>query len=205
MTLCDRLDKRRFCKADVLDALARNRIRRETYKIARMSRPERNADLTVMLHSANPRSMSCPRVDDDDWVPVRITRCLWRRDNSYQTIVYRPEKFAAVDDKFMIEMKNVWNRSFLPLLVCVASLPKNVEKEDGALPCVYPVFAYGAQIRPGVVARIIQSPWVSAQNILLSWKYERFSLASADGRSTTAFEALADRTKALPKHAMSRL
>src|SRR5262249_60276316 len=75
---------------DALDGLAGQGIRQEADEIARIPRLQRNTDFAVRLETANPRSMSGARVDDDERSPRRIEFDPGWRNDPHQAVVHRP-------------------------------------------------------------------------------------------------------------------
>ena len=69
----DVFDKNRLCTADVLDRLARHRLRQESNEVAGMTGRHRHADLAVLLHPADAWAVARTRIDDNDWCLSRIS------------------------------------------------------------------------------------------------------------------------------------
>jgi hypothetical protein len=54
-----------------------------------VSCPERNTDFAVGLEAADPRAMSCARINNDKRAPLWIYRHAGRRDNLREGVVDR--------------------------------------------------------------------------------------------------------------------
>ena len=135
----DLLDKTRLGQADILDRLARHRLRQEADEIAGMTRRQRDADLAVVLHAADARSVPGARVEHDERALARIDRYARRRDDADQRVVDRPRQRAPVEHEFGLEGQNVRRLARIVLDVVVAALAQDIEQQNRALPRIDPV------------------------------------------------------------------
>ena len=147
MTRRDVVDEDRLGATDILDRLARHRLRQKADEIARVTRRQRDADLAVLLHAADARTVAGARIDDDDGCLGRIELRVVGWDDADQGIVHGPFQRAPVAHHLRLEMENVRNLLGAVLQVGVAAFPQNIEEQDGALPGVQPIFLNRAEIR----------------------------------------------------------
>ena len=96
MTRRDILDEDRLGTTDILDRLARHRVRQKADEIAGVTRRQRDADLAVLLHPADAGSVAGARIDDDDGCLGRIDLHASGWDDPDQDIIDRPFQGAAV-------------------------------------------------------------------------------------------------------------
>ena len=107
----DLFEEDRFGARDVLDGLARHRIRQEADEIAGMAGLEGDADLAVGLEAADARAVAGARIDDDERPARRIDLDALRRNDAHQHVVDRPLERAAVDDEFHLDSRARAGRS----------------------------------------------------------------------------------------------
>ena len=68
------LDKAGLCLAHILDRLTGDRVGQKADEIAGMACCERDPDLAVVLHAADPGAMPGARVENDERPLVRVDR-----------------------------------------------------------------------------------------------------------------------------------
>ena len=90
MTLDDLLDKTGLGFAHILDRLTGHRVGQKADEVARMARGERDPDLAVVLHAADPGAMPGARIEDDERPLARVDRGALGRDNAHQPVIHRP-------------------------------------------------------------------------------------------------------------------
>src|SRR5262249_33368363 len=89
--------KYRFGSRDVLDGLARHRVREKADEITGMSRFECHADLAVGLEAADAGTVPGTRIDDDERPARRIDFDTRRRNDSHEAIIDRAIERSAVE------------------------------------------------------------------------------------------------------------
>ena len=141
------LDEDRLSATDILDRLPRHRLRQEADEVAGVTGRERHADLAVLLHAADAGAVAGARIDDDDRRLRRIDLRAGGRNDADQRVVHRPLQRAAVAHQLGLEVQHVRNLLGAVLQIDVAALSQDIEKQDGALPCVEPVFLNSAEVQ----------------------------------------------------------
>jgi hypothetical protein len=135
----DLLDKARLGQADILDRLARHRLRQEPDKITGVTGRQCDADLAVVLHAADARPVPGPRVEHDKRALAPIDRYARWRHNADQCIVDRPRQGASVEHEFGFEGQNVRCLTRTVLDVIVTALAQDIEQQDPPLPPIDPI------------------------------------------------------------------
>ena len=80
----DFFEEYRLGAGDILDGLARHRLRQEADEIAGMPGLEGDADFAVGLEAADARTVSGARIDDDERSPRRIDLDAGGRNDPHQ-------------------------------------------------------------------------------------------------------------------------
>jgi hypothetical protein len=139
MSLGDFLEEDRLGAAHVFDRLPWHRLRQEADEIDRVSGAQRNADLALGLHAADPRAVAGARIDHDDRRLQRVDRRVRRRDDAHEHVIDRPVQRAAVKHDGGGEAQHM--RRLLGRLrnLDVAPLVESLEKQNAALPRVHPI------------------------------------------------------------------
>ena len=115
-------DEPRFGVADVLDGLARHRLRQKSDEIAGMSRGKGDADLAVMLHAADAGAVAGAGIEHDEGALARIRHDAFRRQDPHQGIIYRAGQAATVQNHLHPEGEDVGGRARFHLEIVVAAL-----------------------------------------------------------------------------------
>jgi hypothetical protein len=101
---------------------------------------ERNADLAVGLESADARAMPGARIDDDERPARRIDFDASWRDDSHQSVVDRPSKRSAVDEKLHLVVEHVRSGLSQMLAILIAALAHDIPEQHAALRGIDHVF-----------------------------------------------------------------
>ena len=96
-----------FGTGDILNRLTRHRLRKEADEITRMPRLERDTDFAVSFESPNPGTVSCARVNNDEWSPRGIELHAHRRQNPRERVINWSIKLAAIDNELHLIVKHV--------------------------------------------------------------------------------------------------
>jgi hypothetical protein len=139
VTLDNLLDKAGLRLAHILDRLTGHRVRQKAHEVAGMAGCERDADLAVVLHAADPWAVPGARVENDKWPLILVGGCALRRDDPHQPVIHRPRQRAAIEHQFGFKAQHIRRRTGIVLAAVVAALPQHVEQQNGALPSVDPV------------------------------------------------------------------
>src|SRR5215468_11033536 len=97
-----------------------------------MARFQCDADLTVRLEAANPRTMAGARINHHKRTKIRINHNGFWRDDAHQTVVNRPVKLPPVEHKFGRKLEHVRYRVGL-LAKAVTALAHGIPIEHAAL------------------------------------------------------------------------
>ena len=134
------LDEDRLRATDIFDRLSRHRLWQEADEVAGVTGRHRDADLAVLLHAADAGTVAGARIDDDDGCLGGIDLGAGGRNDAHQRVVHRPLQRAAVAHEFRLELQDVRDLLGALLQVGVAALSQDIERQDGALPGIEPVF-----------------------------------------------------------------
>jgi len=118
----DHLDKPRFCLANVLNGLTGHRIGQKADKIAGMTCRKSDADLAVMLHAADARTVTGARVENDKRSFVPFDRGAFRRDDAHQRVIHWAWQRATIEQEFDVEAEHVRRLAGVMLEIVVAAL-----------------------------------------------------------------------------------
>ncbi len=129
-------DKMALRRHDVADRLARHRLREENDEIHRVSGPECDADLGILLEPADARAMTGTRVDDHVGTEGFVGSHPLGRCDANESVVDRPLQGAAVHNHLVLVDKHGWLSRALVLEVLVAALAHRVPEQDRTLGCV---------------------------------------------------------------------
>ena len=142
----DLFKEHRLGAGDILDRLARHRIRREADEIARVPGLHRHPDFTVGLEAANTRTVPGPGIHHHEGAALHIDLHTLRRHDAHQQVVDRPLwQSAAVDHQFRRVIKDVWNRLGQMFAILAAALPHHVHEQHATLARINHVFEGGAE------------------------------------------------------------
>ena len=119
--------------ADIEQRLAGLGIAEEDHEVDRMSLAQRDADLRIVLESADARAVAGARIDDHVRPPLRIDFHAFRRDDPHERVVDRPGKLAPVDDGLVVEVQDRRQPLAVVLDEVVAALAQRVPEQDRAL------------------------------------------------------------------------
>src|SRR6516164_11423001 len=97
-----------------------------------MARFQCDANLTIRLEAADPRTMAGARINHHKRTKIRINHNGFWRDNAHQTIIDRPVKLSPVEHKFGRKLEHVRYRVGL-LAKAVTTLAHGIPKEHTAL------------------------------------------------------------------------
>jgi len=122
------LDKTGLGLAHILDRLTGHRVRQKADEIAGMSRGERDPDLAVVLHPADPGAMSGARVEHDERSLVLVGGCASRRDYPHQPVIHRPGQRAAVEHQFGFKAQHIRRLAGVVFDAVVAALPQHIQQ-----------------------------------------------------------------------------
>ena len=136
MSLSDELDEMRLRLADVRYRLARLRLWQKADEIARVPRSQRDADLAVMLHPADARTVPGARVEDNKWPLPWVDRNVGGRNDFYQCVIDGLWQRTSVDQKIEPEAQHMRGCSTALFKVVISPLPQNVQEEQGTLESV---------------------------------------------------------------------
>ena len=136
----DLLDEDRFGAGDVLDGLARHRVRQEADEVAGMPGLHGDADLAFGLEAADARTVAGARIDNDERPQCLVDLHARGRLDPRQQVIHRPFERTAVHDEFGIVVEHVRNGFRHVLTILVAALTHHVPEQDAALRGVDRVF-----------------------------------------------------------------
>ena len=122
----DFLEKYRLGARDILDSLPRHWIRKEPNKVTWMASIEDHADLAVGFETADTRSMTRARIDDDERSPLLIDLNIRRWNDSHERVIHWAFELATVDDKFCFKVQNMRSGLGLMLAKLVAALTHDI-------------------------------------------------------------------------------
>jgi hypothetical protein len=142
----DTLEERCFRVDRVLYGLSGDRLGEKADEIARMAGLERDANFALRLEAAYARSVPRSRIHDNEWPLILVDLRVLRRGDPHQHVVDRSGQLAPVQDDFAAELQDVRRNLGSMLFVTLATLLKDIQKENRALPRIEP-------IRPGFVKR----------------------------------------------------
>ena len=134
-----------FGARDILDRLARHRLRQEADEIAWVPGFKSDADLAVGLEAANTGAVAGARIDNDKWPARRIDLDAGRRDNPHKAVVDRLVELAAVDDEFDLIIEHVRSGFGQMLAILIAALPHHIPEQDAPLRGIDGVFDRGSK------------------------------------------------------------
>ena len=129
----------RLRTADVCNRLARLRLWQKADEIAWVPRSQRNADLTVMLHPANARSVTCTRIENNKWPLQWVDRNVGGWNDFYEGVIDGLWQCTSVDQKIEPEAQHMRGCSTALFKVVISPLPQNVQEEYGTLESVLDV------------------------------------------------------------------
>ena len=109
-----------------------------------MARPQGDADLAVVLHSANAGPVARARIEHDDGPLAGIDHDGRRRLDAHKGVIDGFRQRAAVYKQFAVETEHMRGRSRALRAINVSALAQDVEKENGAFERVSPVVEKGA-------------------------------------------------------------
>ena len=72
-----------------------------------MAGGERDPDLAVVLHAADPGAMPGARVEDNERPLARVDRGAFGRDDPHQAVIHRPRQQAPIEHEFGIEAQHM--------------------------------------------------------------------------------------------------
>ena len=124
---------------DILDRLPGHGIGQEADEVAGMTCLEGNADLALRLEAADAGPVAGARIDDDEWTLARIDLDTLGRHDAYQGIVHRPWQLAAIHDELAAELQHMRRGLCGMLLIALAALLEDVQKEQSALARIDPI------------------------------------------------------------------
>src|SRR5262249_57605375 len=114
-------DEARLGTANVLHRLARHRILEEADEIAGMPGLQHFADLALVLHSADPRTLTGARVEDNKRTFARIALdvagCLAANDG----VVYRTFRRPPIEQGLEPEAQHLRRNTLSPLHISVSA------------------------------------------------------------------------------------
>jgi hypothetical protein len=111
-----------------------------------MARFERGADFAVGLEAADPRTVACPRVDDDKWPLGDVDIHALGRDDSNEAVVDRPLQLAAVNKDLELVVEDMGNRFGCTFSLSIATLPHDVPEQEGPLRRIDHIFGQVADL-----------------------------------------------------------
>ena len=91
------LEENRLGACDVLDRLARHRVRQEADEIAGMAGLQGHADFAVGLEAADARTVPGARIDDHERPASHVDFDALGRNDAHEPVIDRPLERAAVD------------------------------------------------------------------------------------------------------------
>ena len=103
----DLFDEDRLGASNIFDRLTRHGLRQKSNEVARMAGFKCNADFAVGLESANSRTVTGARIDDDKGPQLRIDVDAVGRDNPHKSVIYRPLKLTAIDNQFHLVIEHM--------------------------------------------------------------------------------------------------
>ena len=118
----DLFDKPGLCLADIRDRLTGHRIRQKADKIAGMTCRKSDADLAVMLHAADARTVTGARVEYDEGSFAAIDRSAFGRDHAHQRVIHWAWQRATIEQEFDVEAEHVRRLAGVMLEIVVAAL-----------------------------------------------------------------------------------
>ena len=125
------LEEDRLGARDVLDGLARHRVRQEADEVARMAGLQGNADFAVGLEAPDARAVPGARIDDRQTAAASdVDFDAFGRDHAHEHVVDRPLERAAVDHQFDRVIKHVRRGLGEVLAVLIAALSHHVPEQD---------------------------------------------------------------------------
>jgi hypothetical protein len=129
----DFLEEKPFGAGDVLDGLARHRVRQESNEITGMTGMERDADFAVGLEAADAGTVSGARIDDDKGPLLGVDLDALGRNDAHQPVIDGPFQPAAIHDQFGGIAEHIRRGLRHVFAVLIAALAHHVEKQHPAL------------------------------------------------------------------------
>ncbi len=148
MTGNDLLDEARLGSADVGNGLPRHRFRQEPDEVARMPCLECDANLAVVLHASDSRSVTGARIENDKGPLALVDVGARGWHDSHQCIIDRALQLASIHHDLSREGQHMRCGLFGAFQVVVAPLTQHVEKQDRALTGIPPILLAGAERVP---------------------------------------------------------
>jgi hypothetical protein len=105
-----------------------------------MTSRQRDADLAVVFHAADPGTMPGARIVQDERPLAPVDRGALLRDDAHQAVIHGARQRAPVEYEFGIEAQYVRRLASIVLDIIVAPLPQDIEQQDRPLPRIHPVF-----------------------------------------------------------------
>ena len=131
--------ERRFRSRDILDCLARHRLRQKADKVAGVTRLESDPDFTVRLETAYARTMAGSRIDNDKGPARRIDCNSSRRNNAHQSVIDRAIELTSVDYDFNFVIQHVRCSFGEVFPILIAALSQHVQEQNSPLRGVHGV------------------------------------------------------------------
>jgi hypothetical protein len=122
------LDKTGLRFAHILDRLTGHRVRQKADEIARMACGERDSNLAVVLHAADPGAMPGAWVKDNERPLARADRGAFGRNDPHQTIIHRPRQRAPIEHQLGIKAQDVRRRANIVLEAIVTALAQHIQQ-----------------------------------------------------------------------------
>ena len=143
----DLFDEDRLGASNVSDRLTGNGLGKKSNEVARMAGFERNADFAVGLESANARTVTGARIDDDERPQLRIDVDAVGRDDPHKSVIYRPLKLTAVHNQFDLVIEHMRRVFGHVLAILISALTQHIPKQHAALGGVDSVLHCGGKHR----------------------------------------------------------
>src|SRR5437868_10840061 len=121
-------------------------MRQKPDEITGMACRQRDADLAVVFHAADPRTVPGARIEHDERPLAPVDRGTLRWDNAHQAVIHWTRQRAPVEYEFGVEAQYVGRLAGVVLDIIVSALAQDIEQQNRALTCIDPVFERG--VRP---------------------------------------------------------
>src|SRR5262249_53495129 len=132
-------DESRLRPTHIFDRLARDRLRQKADEIAGVTGLERDADLAVVLHAADARTMAGTRVEYDEGSLLGVDLDSGRRNDPHENVIDGPLEAASVRYELEFEIQNVWILSGHVREMIVATPAQRIQEQHEALARIDPI------------------------------------------------------------------